>query len=488
MEENKFEKSVQRELKDLKLKPSEAIWTKVEERIREKKKRRVFFILFFLFGIALLGYWQRDYFFDGEINEIGQTEKNIEKPKGSTTTIVNEDHSAKSEDQANKEKPGDVIEKLGIKTSDKLKEIKNSSSSENSVKPDRSGKKENSEIKKESKIKQQQTITDSKEKKESKEETIVITQPVTKKDTVIQKETVVSDPQIVHTDSAITNPVTLSKDEVKKDAEISQNTSDVNSLRSDTNNVTVQKDPPSKKWKLGLVFTPGTSSFDDGIFSLNMNKSFDLLYANPNSSGSGSQNQPAPPTSSKAGFAFQTGAFLINQFSSRSSFSIGLQYAYYSEHISVGARKDSVLRYASQASVVSGANYVYSAAGTKENFTNNYHFVEIPAIYQLGLNKNKFKPLNWTVGLSVAQLVNAKTLAYDTSFGGIYYDNKKSLNKTQFSLTTGFNWGIFNSKKIKGSIGPVVDFHFNSLLNNEGDKNKHLLFAGIRTTFTFPGK
>jgi hypothetical protein len=76
---------VQEEMQGFKLKPSEVVWPKIEERIREKKKRRIFFILFFLAGLALLGYWQRDYFFGGNKNNIAQN-----KNQDIKTEILNE--------------------------------------------------------------------------------------------------------------------------------------------------------------------------------------------------------------------------------------------------------------------------------------------------------------------------------------------------------------------------------------------------------------
>jgi len=41
MPENDFEKQVQQLFSDMKLKPSDAVWPKVRERIKEKKRRRV---------------------------------------------------------------------------------------------------------------------------------------------------------------------------------------------------------------------------------------------------------------------------------------------------------------------------------------------------------------------------------------------------------------------------------------------------------------
>src|SRR6185503_17289001 len=109
MPENEFEKKVSSELQQLRFKPSEAVWMKVEERIRKKKRRRVFIILFLLAGIALLGYWQWDNFF-------GETKGGIVK----TGTPVQADNDATTRNEPNvKEDDKSNTESKEIKTADK---------------------------------------------------------------------------------------------------------------------------------------------------------------------------------------------------------------------------------------------------------------------------------------------------------------------------------------------------------------------------------
>ena len=56
MRENEFEKRVQQQMEEFKLRPSDAVWEKVEEELRKKEKRRVVFFIFLLVGLSLLGY------------------------------------------------------------------------------------------------------------------------------------------------------------------------------------------------------------------------------------------------------------------------------------------------------------------------------------------------------------------------------------------------------------------------------------------------
>jgi len=290
-----------------------------------------------------------------------------------------------------------------------------------------------------------------------------------------------------HPDSAVKIAEPPVVEEIKKEVDSLQVSTKSDTVTELVKPESAKKNSSSKKWKWEFLFSPGISSLSKNIISLNMSKSADL-YANPNTSGSATYTPPAPASVSKSGFAFQSGAFLVNQFSPRSSISIGLQYAYYSQHISVGKRKDSVLRLASQTSALLDANYAYTAASASNNFTNRYHFIEVPFILQVQLNKKNANPFKWNMGIAAGRLISAKTLAYDTSFGGIYYDNKKHLYKNQLSFSTGFTWSFLNNKKIKASLGPIVDYHLSSLLDNPFDKKNHLLFVGIRTTINFSKK
>src|SRR6185369_10838743 len=72
MPENEFEKKVSSEMQELKFKPSEQVWLRVEERIRKKKSRRIFVVIFLLAGLGLLGYWQYNNLFGEQKNDIAK--------------------------------------------------------------------------------------------------------------------------------------------------------------------------------------------------------------------------------------------------------------------------------------------------------------------------------------------------------------------------------------------------------------------------------
>ncbi|HET6768155.1 MAG TPA: hypothetical protein VFH08_12170, partial [Chitinophagaceae bacterium] len=102
--------------------------------------------------------------------------------------------------------------------------------------------------------------------------------------------------------------------------------------------------------------------------------------------------------------------------------------------------------------------------------------------------KSKAKPFIWSIGLTLGQLIASKALMYDTASGGVYYENKNLLNKTQFSLSTGFSWTIANTSQAQWKIGPVANIHLNKLFDNRFETKRYLVFVGLRAGVLFNQK
>lgn len=507
MPENEFEKKVSSELQELKFKPSETVWMKVEERIRKKKRRRVFIILFLLAGLALLGYWQRDDLFGEKKEGIVKTGTPLQEKNNTVNdNAQNTPEETKTTTETQKLKP-EISDKNAKK--EKEESITNSSrEAENKITDTKVlpkttiDKKDFAENKNLNETKEKQTEIKPAPKKEiieTKDDLSIstINDHVPLKDST--KAILTQSNDIKQNEEQIIKPIenkidsikldtTAKKEEIKKDSLVKKIDSLSKVVSVDSPVVNLPKRSFDKKWNLGIEFNPGVSSFNENFLSLNMNKMAADYNASPGS-GSGSGNvAPADPSKRHAGFAFQIGAFAKKQFTQRTGVSLGLRYAYYSDNIHIGNRRNNASNILSQFLDAQGANQAYGAAGDTSQFTNHYHFIELPVNYVLTLNKNDSHPLKLQVGLKIGRMIGSSVLVYDTVANGIYYKSDKYFNKTQFGFSASLNWTVINKQKFQWTLGPVFDIHFNSLLNSPFEDRNYLFFTGLRTSLIFNSK
>ena len=497
MPENEFEKKVSSEMQELKFAPSEKVWLHVEERIRKKNKRRVFVIIFLLAGLALLGYWQRDNLFGEKKNDIVKNEKQkegnsqpSEETKNSPTTIQNTESTGATKQNEPKnlkdiDENKETVQDTNTKTvSEKLLDEKppvNKKSIEvpgNKTVPPRNKEKSIPKpLKNETEIQPSQPVTP--------EVTDINANIPPKKDSVSKVQDEVGQKQQPDIKQPEQKPNENNPDSIKNgiiqpkknNIEIKDSASKTRLLKDSA--AVVQKKPGNKKWKWGLQFTPGISTLNQNNFSLSDKRAEALNYQSP-STGAGIPPVRRRPSEVRPGFAFQLGGFGQTTISSRNRLSIGLQYGFYSNHLDIGNRRDSLLRN-NQLSNFADANTVYNAGSDTVTYTNRYHFIELPLQFHWQLNKNTTKPFVWSAGFTLGQLITSNAIMYDTAFGGIYYKNKNLLKKTQFSLSTGFSWTIANNKRTQWRLGPFADIHLNRLVDNPFEGKKYMHFFGMRT-------
>jgi hypothetical protein len=504
MPENEFEKKVSSELQELKFKPSETVWMKVEERIREKKRKRTFIILFLLGGLALLGYWQRDNIFGEKKNDLVKTETPLQEKNNK----VNDNTQKTPEETRTTTEPQKPIPGISDKNAIEEKEESIAHSSketdhkitDSKVLPKTTiNNKDFAENKKLNETKEKQTEIKPAPKKKiigTKDDLSISTtnDPVPVKDSF--KAILIQSGDVKQNEEQITKPIenkidsikletVAKKEEIKKDS-LAKKTDSLSKVVSvDSPVVNFPKRSFDKKWNLGIEFDPGISSFSESFFSFSMNKSAADYSASP---GSGSSNPPASPSRRQPGFAFQIGGFAKKQFAKRSGVSLGLRYAFYSDNIKIGQRRANFNNALYQFLDAQGANQAYGAAGDTLHFTNSYHFIELPINYTLRLNKKESNPISLQIGLKLGRMIGSHALVYDTVGGGIYYRSDRYFNKTQFGFSASLNWTVINKQKFQWTLGPVFDIHFNSLLKSPFEDRNYLFFTGLRTSMKFNSK
>lgn len=492
MQENEFEKRIQEEMGEFRLRPSETVWEKVEEQLKKKKRRRVVFFIFMLAGLSLLGFL--GYFFtqtnytQNLVQQDNNTSSNNEhsdtgnKPMISPArdSATNNDQSAIKAHELSQSKEYNQPEKtVNILNNEKVAVAVNDIARKHNdrrkvIIPDRnatakSARKREDEIARDN---SQPTEIAKTQKDKSLNEAVGIA-GISQQDIAMNNLT---------DDSKATDEKSDDKTSDQKVAQPTKTDSEITTdPKVDAAIAATKKKQPASRIKWGIDLSAGRSSSRNNAFSLfDMQKSADMQYSSPvNNNGGGLGIPPRTyPSDVKAGFAFRAGVVAEMKLSKRSSIVSGLQYLYHSNNINVGAYTDTSVVVRNSFSLASRVDAIYQGTHQK-NYTNRYHFIQIPLQYQLQLNKGIKTPILWNVGVSAGYLLATNGLVYDTTANGIYYRENEAFNKFQFNLTTGLSFRFGNKSKVQWSVGPEFSLGMNKLMKDDYTKKQYLLYSGL---------
>lgn len=212
---------------------------------------------------------------------------------------------------------------------------------------------------------------------------------------------------------------------------------------------------PAPAWKFGILLSGGISATRSGYFGLigvggGENKAFDLAQSNV---GSGTTAPPSgitySPSQISSGPGLLAGVFAHRNISPKTELSVGLSYKLLSSAMLVGNRIDTGSFYSQF-----GNSY---RLGTRNNYHNHFHFIELPVAVQYRFSKSNQLPVYLKAGLSLSQLLSTNALQFDSQSGNYYKDNGL-LNKTQLSITTGLLFSLSRHSANALVLGP--DLHF----------------------------
>ena len=480
MAANEFEKNVRREMDEFKVHPSEEVWPKIEERIREKnRKRRVlFFVLFSSIALMLGGY--------GVYNFSGGKTRSEAQDKLSESDQLNDKN--KIDNSKNEE-----LNKLNKQTI----AIKPNIPAENADQPEKT--RTVARTKQYQPNKGNKLITSiPKKDPTSQEQTTLINQPgrdnYNKSDNTNQDATgISSNQQPVSADSSQKGIVKTEH----KNLTLNDSTASKLEEPKDTRSVQVMSkkktDKVSAKIVWGINFSAGTSVITEDAFSFKSSyAAADVQYSSPGNSQSGgnpatggggtggpttynrysqSQNKPA--------FAFKVGVNARKNISKRSSLSIGLGYSYLADKIKIGTN---------QAPAQSFSASFYYAGSPQQTHTDHFHFIELPLIYNWRVTNNADHFLSLNAGISPSYLLATNALLYDTTMGGIYYHNKDLVTKAHFNFISGISYQFKNKKNLEFSVGPQFVFDVTKVFKSDLDKRKYFLYTGIDARVFFQKK
>lgn len=451
-----FEKKVQEKLDELRLTPTPPVWEKIEQQLEpERGRRRGLVWLFFLLALLTAGGWwmttqtglgRRIPVADAAPTMTGHAprkpQQNIATEKktntGETKPLAPKTVAAKKENSigaaiasANPEKQRaeeNVVARKNILLSGHLPNA---------------GKRENNAVQNNNPINEEAPAT-------QEQPAVKNAQPASTTDSVAQSNSIEPKNE--------TPPAAA--DSAKKKAAAA-----------------------SKKWSNKILFAAGWSSVVSPAFS---GSAAALDYYSGGSIGIGN-NRFYQASKLTKGFSFSIGYAKEKALAERLTFSVGLQYAYYSVRQSVGMYKllDTAVRFQNAAVNLTGyyAN-AFSSSARLDNYVSyvsHFHVAELP----IGLRYKVLKrlPLWAAAGASYGRLLSSNALTFDPA-SGVYYANKQNNRKNYLNLSAALQYTVVRKNGWALSAGPAIQYNAVSL-QKVGGNGQHLLFAGLKTGIEF---
>lgn len=228
------------------------------------------------------------------------------------------------------------------------------------------------------------------------------------------------------------------------------------------------------RWRLYATAGGGASGIGQGL-SLGGAKSADDMYSSPPVLQTGSYSGPVlqyeRPAPIEEGPAFFLGAGLERLLSPRISVRGGLQYAYFSTRMLVGASQSRTGQ--NYSGVQPNARYLASPYGGTV-YTNRFHFVELPVA--LALQPARRLPVALEAGLNFSRLLSTNALSYHDS-ARMYFSGKDQFNKYGLSLQGGLTVRLWERGGRPLTFGPMVRYSFGNL---ELNRRSHLYQYGLQ--------
>jgi hypothetical protein len=182
-------------------------------------------------------------------------------------------------------------------------------------------------------------------------------------------------------------------------------------------------------WKYGLHLGAGLSTVKNSLFGKSP------IFADTQgslSTGSSGNMPAAAPQNPKPAISFEGGFYLKKQLSKRWSLTTGLNYAYLSNTIHTGMRVDTNAIVTFSTRSLAAGNYFRTGTGTR--YRNKFHILDMPLLFSYNF-PGKF-PLSAEFGSTISYLLKSNAIVYNRSIGG-YITDVDVFNKMLLSLDAG---------------------------------------------------
>jgi hypothetical protein len=451
MEENKFEKQVKQKMEDLKLEPSDAVWTKIEARLEKRKKSRwgILFLFLFLFMFISGAYWLWNTSQHSSLAKNNSIEKGIKRnigqlPSSKEKEVDSKSNSAIEPIKENEKKVLAAQTHRNVLPHQKLLAHQKINPKINlKINPGEEG-----EL-----VTQVQEPSGKNNSKSDGDSPAIKSYQQNKK---INKENVISD----------ATSVKINDDSLKnKNVVTNKNLNENDSTKNNTATTKKPKVSVKNKWKIGVSIIAGASHLNSvpGI-----NNSY--AYATDPSSSNSNQGAIIYGATLKQKPGFSLGISGEKNISTNTKISIGLNFTTFRSLYKVGNRNDTTGFYNSQNAV--------------HNYNAHIDFVELPVSLKIQFVKSKNLPLFWQGGIVLSQIISTNALQFDPYSGKYYLDNS-AFNKTQVGLNSSISVGLFSKKGNPLLIGPYLYYGASKIAKEGIYSDKHFVFTGLKASFLF---
>jgi hypothetical protein len=479
MEQNNFEKNVQQKMDELKIAPSESVWTNVEKRIAKKDKdKKVIFILFFLILLLLSGsFWLLNSSKDnqGKNQQLSKVTK-----KGKERKAFPPDRTSLIENNQDSSFENSKITSAIIYPNADSKSVSVDKTKKLPI--DSENKMEKWNEKKQRKLSDEPVFeynADYSKQTNSADSDIVLNAG-----NLMEKRFDISDIENKKSDEILKDNI-LNK--IEKDDFTSHLKTEKTAVKfisgKDSSVGETSKAPHKSSWVFGVVLSGGASLVSNNILERNY-PSMDFNAGPPPAgipSGTPTYFSASPIKNSTA---FIAGVFVEKDISPKIKISLGISYKYYSLTNKVGYKIDSLLSSSTQ--YFSALN-TYGSPNASRSYRNNFHYLELPVSLKFQLNKNKKLPLFWNVGINISELIGSNALQFQSN-SGLYFNDNSMFHKTQFGLSTGLSVTIFAAQKMPFTFGPYFYYGASKLADKGLYQNKHFSFIGLQAEILFHKK
>jgi hypothetical protein len=445
MSGHEFEKQVRQELNDLKLTPTSKVWENIEENLRERRRRPavIYWLPLLLIGLGAAGYL----FFRSTVDNVVATVTKVEQ-----TSTASQDN--KYAPQVNAPQTSSPQVKKDIPSVDLLEGEK---------------KKPNNSLVTRQVISikgAQENMINGQQAKAPQ-----ASSPQGKKDLgsagVLQDEEKTPENSLNETqENALTTPQTKAP-QAKAQQE---------------NKITTPVASPPKKlknkfkhWSYGISASSGLSAVNEGkLLGFNNAQVEDVSIV--------AAFAPSPtykPSTISPGFTYSAGMFAKTNLSKKFSLSLGLNYLQLNTRNKVGYQMTGrAIVNNGNSGYLSISNYFTIDRDNTKEYRNRYHFIEFPIELHTSINHSKKLPINITTGVAVSRLIKSNSLHFDGTTG-VYYQNDKLLNRTQFAARAGLTFGVLNKTKRPLWIGPSMNYNISKILKKDVSTRKNFMSFGI---------